>query len=181
MRPRSRSTLRRITDVAVPVAVALFLVALVLGPPREDPPWTLVGTVAGIVQGAALYEESGEHLLANALLYPTDGAALSTLRRETVDGSSRAAQPRIRRAEAQAPRARPRRRDPAVRAARRRPTRRWRSCGATRSRPRSSVHAVRSTIVLANPEDLEADEHPFARSLLRALQAEGVRLRSAVL
>jgi hypothetical protein len=30
------------------------------------------------------------------------------------------------------------------------------------------------TIVLANPEDLEADGHPFARSLLRALGAAAV-------
>ena len=36
-------------------------------------------------------------------------------------------------------------------------------------------------IVLANPEGLQADEHPFARTLLRALRSEGVRLRSAVL
>ena len=35
--------------------------------------------------------------------------------------------------------------------------------------------------MLANPDGLQADEHPFARNLLRALQAEGVRLRSAVL
>ena len=33
------------------------------------------------------YEESGEHLLANALLYPTGGPALRTLREETVDGT----------------------------------------------------------------------------------------------
>ena len=36
-------------------------------------------------------------------------------------------------------------------------------------------------IVLANPDGLQADEHPFARNLLRALRAEGVQLRSAVL
>ena len=42
-------------DVAVPVVVAVWLVMLILGPPREDPPWTLVGMVAGIAQGAALY------------------------------------------------------------------------------------------------------------------------------
>ena len=36
-------------------------------------------------------------------------------------------------------------------------------------------------IVLANPEGLQADEHPFARDLLRALRSEGVQLRSAVL
>jgi signal transduction histidine kinase len=55
VRQRHRSTLRRIADVAIPVVVAIFLVLLILGPPREDPPWTLVGTVAGLVQGAALY------------------------------------------------------------------------------------------------------------------------------
>jgi signal transduction histidine kinase len=51
----SRSTLRRIVDVVIPVVVALFLVMLILGPPDEAPPWTLVGMLAGIVQGAALY------------------------------------------------------------------------------------------------------------------------------
>jgi len=50
-----RSTLRRIVDIAVPALVAVFLVMLILGPPREDPPWTLVGMLAGIAQGAALY------------------------------------------------------------------------------------------------------------------------------
>jgi len=55
VRKRQRSTLRRIVDVAVPVVVAIWLVMLILGPPREDPPWTLVGILAGIAQGAALY------------------------------------------------------------------------------------------------------------------------------
>jgi hypothetical protein len=36
-------------------------------------------------------------------------------------------------------------------------------------------------IVLANPKGLQVDEHPFARTLLRALRSEGVQLRSAVL
>ena len=55
MQPRSHSRLRRIADIAVPVVVAVWLVMLILGPPREDPPWTLVGMLAGIAQGAALY------------------------------------------------------------------------------------------------------------------------------
>ncbi len=37
------------------------------------------------------------------------------------------------------------------------------------------------TIVLANPDGLQADEHPFARTLLRSLQSQGVRLRAVVL
>ena len=37
------------------------------------------------------------------------------------------------------------------------------------------------TIVLANPDGLQADEHPFARDLLRALRDQGVSLRAAVL
>ena len=37
------------------------------------------------------------------------------------------------------------------------------------------------TIVLANPDGLQVDEHPFARTLLRSLQSQGVRLRAAVL
>jgi signal transduction histidine kinase len=52
---RERSTLRRIVDVGVPLVVAVWLSMLILGPPREDPPWTLVGVLAGIAQGAALY------------------------------------------------------------------------------------------------------------------------------
>jgi signal transduction histidine kinase len=42
-------------DIAVPVVVSVWLVMLILGPPQEDPPWTLVGILAGIAQGAALY------------------------------------------------------------------------------------------------------------------------------
>ena len=42
-------------DIAVPVVVALWLAMLILGPPREDPPWTLVGLVVGLVSGGALY------------------------------------------------------------------------------------------------------------------------------
>ena len=129
------------------------------------------------------YEESGEHLLANALLYPTGGPALRTLRGETVDGSSRAAQPRIRRAEAQAPA-----RDLGGV---------WRAIRLTvgEAQADAALAVVRRyaepaaversggavTIVLANPEGLQADEHPFARNLLRALRAKGVELRSAVL
>jgi signal transduction histidine kinase len=55
VRQPQRSTVRRIADVAVPVVVSVWLVMLILGPPREDPPWTLVGMLAGIGQGAALY------------------------------------------------------------------------------------------------------------------------------
>ena len=129
------------------------------------------------------YEESGEHLLANALLYPTGGAPLRTLRRETVDGSSRAARPQIRRAEAQAP-ARDLGGD-------------WRPIRLTvgEAQADAALAVVRRyaepaaveraggavVIVIANREGLQADEHPFARDLVRALRTEGVRLRSAVL
>ena len=130
------------------------------------------------------YEESGEHLLANALLYPTGGAALRTLRDESVDGRSRAARPRSRRAEAQAPArdlggrgARSGCRVPAAQeAAALAVVRRYAEPAAV-----AALAAAAVTIVLANPEGLQADEHPFARNLLRALRSEGVRLRSAVL
>jgi hypothetical protein len=129
------------------------------------------------------YEESGEHLLANALLYPAGGPALRTLRRDTVDGRSRAARPDLRRAEAQTPErslggdghpirlAVPAAQQAAALAVVRRyaePAAVERSGGAV-------------VIVLANPEGLHADEHPFARDLVQALRKEGVRLRSAVL
>jgi signal transduction histidine kinase len=55
MRPCSRSSLRRIADVAVPLLVGVFLVLVVLGPPDEDPPWTLVGMLAAAGSAAALY------------------------------------------------------------------------------------------------------------------------------
>jgi hypothetical protein len=129
------------------------------------------------------YEESGEHLLANALLYPGGGQALTTLRAQTVDGASRAAQPQIRRAEAQAP-ARDLGGD-------------WRPIRLTVAPGQATVAlavvrryaepaAVQRAggavaIVLANPRGLQVDEHPFARELLQALREEGVRLRSAVL
>ena len=129
------------------------------------------------------YEESGEHMLANALLYPTGGPALKTLRDETVDGTSPAARPDLRRAEAQAPQ-----RDLGGE---------WRPIRLTvpEAQEGAALAVVRryaepaaverangaAVIVIANPEGLQADEHPFARDLLRALRTEGVGLRSAVL
>lgn len=129
------------------------------------------------------YEESGEHLLANALLYPTGGPALKALRRETVDGSSRAARPDLRRAEAQAP-ARDLR--GGWRAIRLSVPAAQEAAALAIVRRYAEPAAVERTggavvIVLANPEGLQADEHPFARDLLQALRSEGVRLRSAVL
>ena len=129
------------------------------------------------------YEESGEHLFANALLYPTGGSALRKLRAETVDGASPKAQPKIRRAEAQAP-------APDLGGS-------WRpirltvpeaQAGAALAIVRRYAEPARVehangdvTIVLANPKGLQADQHPFARDLVQALRTEGVRLRSAVL
>ena len=55
MRNRSRSRLRRIADVAIPVVVGLWLVLLVLDWSEEEEPWTLVGVLAALGQGAALY------------------------------------------------------------------------------------------------------------------------------
>jgi hypothetical protein len=129
------------------------------------------------------YEESGEHMLANALLYPVGGPALKTLRAETVDGASPGARSEIRRAEAQTPAPdlggswRPIRLTvPAAQeAAALAVVRRYAEPAAVE---RANGAAV---IVLANPDGLQADEHPFARDLLRALRTEGVRLRSAVL
>ena len=121
--------------------------------------------------------------MANALLYPTGGPALTTLRKETVDGTSRAAQPEIRRAETQAPARdlggswRPIRLTvpDAQAAAALAIVRRY-------AEPAAVEHADgAAVIVLANPEGLQADEHPFARDLVRALRTEGVRLRSAAL
>ena len=126
------------------------------------------------------YNESGLHLVANALLYPAGGPALRTLRERTVDARRRA------RARGAAPGAgaaadlgggwRPiRLRSPGRR-----------SRGARGRRPLHRAGGVEradgaAVIVIANPEGLQADEHPFARDLLRALRSEGVGLRSAVL
>jgi hypothetical protein len=129
------------------------------------------------------YEESGEHLLANALLYPPGGPALKTLRDETVDGASPAARDEIRRAEAQPPARdlggswRPIRLEvPAAQAAAALSVVRRYAEPAAVERSNGAV-----VIVLANPEGLQADRHPYARALLQALRSEGVRLRSAVL
>jgi Zinc carboxypeptidase len=129
------------------------------------------------------YEESGEHLFANALLYPTHGPALTKLRAKTVDGASPAARPGIRRAEAQAP-------APDLGGS-------WRpirltvpeaQAGAALAIVRRYAEPARvehargaATIVVANPQGLQADQHPFARDLVQALRTEGVRLQSAAL
>ena len=129
------------------------------------------------------YEESGEHLLANALLYPSGGPALKTLRDETVDGASPGAQPQLRRAEAQAP---ARDLGGAWRAIRVSVPAAQEAAALAVVRRYAEPAAVEHSggaaiIVLANPEGLQADQHPYARALLRALRSEGVTLRSAVL
>ena len=129
------------------------------------------------------YEESGEHLVANALLYPAGGPALRTLRDETVDGASPGAKSKIRRAEAQAP---PRDLGGSWRPIRLSVSEAQEGAALAVVRRYAEPAAVERAngavvIVLANPEGLQADEHPFARDLLRALRSEGVRLRSAAL
>jgi hypothetical protein len=129
------------------------------------------------------YEESGEHLVANAVLYPAAGAALTTLRDETQDGASPGARAEIRRAEAQAP---PRDLGGAWRAIRLSVSEAQSGAALAVVRRYAEPAAVERsggtvTIVLANPDGLQADEHPFARDLLRALRGQGVRLRAAVL
>ncbi len=129
------------------------------------------------------YEESGEHLFANAILYPTRGPGLTTLRAKTVDGASPAARPEIRRAEAQVP--------PRDLGGSWRPIRLTvpeAQAGAALAIVRRYAEPARvehangaAVIVLANPEGLHADEHPFARELVQAVRAEGVRLLSAAL
>jgi hypothetical protein len=129
------------------------------------------------------YEESGEHLVANALLYPEAGAALKTLRSESQDGASAAAQAKIRRAEAQAP---PRDLGGSWRAIRIAVSEAQSDAALAVVRRYAEPAAVEHsrgtvTIVLANPEGLQADQHPFARELLQSLRSQGVRLRAAVL
>lgn len=56
MRRSWRDQLRRTADVAVPIVVGLYLFLLVTDPSQWlDPPLTLVGTVAAVAQGAALW------------------------------------------------------------------------------------------------------------------------------
>ncbi len=112
------------------------------------------------------YEESGEHLLANALLYPSgragaEDAARRDRRRRLPGGaaaSSAARRPRRRRATSAARGARSGCRVPAAQeAAALAVVRRYAEPAAVQ---RSGGAAV---IVLANPEGLQADEHPYAR------------------
>ena len=116
------------------------------------------------------------------MLYPSSGPALTTLRRATEDGASTGA-PDLRRAESQAP---PRDLGGDWRAIR---------VSVSDAQSAAALSVVRryaepagversggtTTIVLANPEGLQVDQHPFARDLLRALRSQGVRLRAAVL
>jgi signal transduction histidine kinase len=52
----SASRWRRVADIAIPVLVGLFLVALVEDGSADDPPWlTALGMLAGAAQGAALW------------------------------------------------------------------------------------------------------------------------------
>jgi signal transduction histidine kinase len=52
----SGSRWRRVADIAIPVVVGLFLVALVEDGSADDPPWlTALGMLAGAGQGAALW------------------------------------------------------------------------------------------------------------------------------
>jgi len=129
------------------------------------------------------YEESGEQLVANALLYPSGGPALTKLRKRTEDGASTGARSEIRRAEAQAP---PRDLGGDWRAIRVSVSDAQSAAALAVVRRYAEPAAVErsagtTTIVLANPQALQADQHPYARAMLRALRSEGVRLRAAVL
>ena len=129
------------------------------------------------------YNESGLHLVANALLYPAAGPALTKVRDETQDGASPGARAEIRRAEAQAP---PRDLGGSWRAIRLSVSEAQSAAALAVVRRYAEPAAVERsrgtvTIVLANPDGLQVDEHPFARTLLRSLQSQGVRLRAAVL
>ena len=120
------------------------------------------------------YEESGEHLVANAVLYPASGGPAA------VAPGARSEQ---RRAQAQDP--------PRDLGGDWRPIR----LSVSEAQSAAALAVVRQyaepaaversggnvTIVLANPDGLQADEHPFARDLLRALRDQGVSLRAAVL
>jgi hypothetical protein len=122
------------------------------------------------------YEESGEHLVANAVLYPESGAALRTLRSATEDTRAAAkpaapAEPnlggqwrpiQIQVAASQL--------DAALVVVRR------------HAEPAAVAEdGATALITIANPEGLQADEHPFARGLLRELRGGGIDVLTAVL
>jgi hypothetical protein len=127
------------------------------------------------------YEESGEHLVANAVLYPSGGAALRTMQRATDDTEAAAAD--VSRATAQVE-------EPNVGG-------QWRpiQVEVSESQLEAALAVVRryaepaaveradgsAYIVIANPDGLQADEHPFARELLQALRSGGVDIRAAAL
>jgi hypothetical protein len=122
------------------------------------------------------YEESGEHLVANAVLYPSGGTALRTLKRATEDTAAAAV------AAATAP---------ADLGGGWRPI----TIGVPAAQADAALAIVRryaepagvattggsTSIQIANPDGLQADEHPFARELLQALRGSGVEIELAVL
>lgn len=127
------------------------------------------------------YEESGEHLVANAVLYPGGGAALRTMQRATTDTSAADAAVAAATAQDDAPNLGGQWRPITIKVAEA-------QLGAALAvvrrytEPASVGRADGSaSIVIANPDGLQADEHPFARELLQALRSRGVEIRAAVL
>jgi hypothetical protein len=124
------------------------------------------------------YEDSGEQLFANAVLYPQAASPAGVTNLASPEGVQRA------QAAAQAP-------APAKLGGDRRPITFQvgaadldRALGVVRryGQPaRVSRGGAVATIVIANPRGLEPDQHPFSQALLEALRRAGVDVRAAVL
>jgi hypothetical protein len=127
------------------------------------------------------YEESGEHLVANAVLYPGGGAAVRTMQRATEDTSAADAAVAAATAQDEAPNLGGQWRPITIEVAEA-------QLGAALAVVRGYAEPASvgrtdgsAYIVIANPDGLQADEHPFARDLLQALRSDGVEIRAAVL
>jgi hypothetical protein len=127
------------------------------------------------------YEESGEHLVANAVLYPSSGAALRALRTATEDTASAAADVARARAQEEAPNLGGEWRPITIEVAEPQLGAALRVVERYAS-PASVGRADGSAfIVIANRKGRQADEHPFARDLLQDLRSSGVDIRTAAL
>jgi hypothetical protein len=121
------------------------------------------------------YNESGQHLLANALLAPAAGAGSMIGQRSTVD-PRRAAAAAAPPAENLGGEWRP----ITIQVAAGDLARTEAVVRSYTGKARASAAGGSGYIRIANPDGLSADEHPFLRDLVRALRAAGIPLRAVV-
>jgi len=122
------------------------------------------------------YNESGQHLLANALLYPSSGAPAGRRAASVTVDPARAAAAAAPAPENLGGEWRP----ITIEVAQADQARTEAVVGRFTGTARVSVAGGSAYLLIPNPEGLLADEHPYLRELVRTLRAEGVPLRSVV-